>query len=350
MNARRSSLVLQALLLVGVSFASAPAAASPWTLRPGDFAMVATYDFTFGDREYLEDRVARRFPLGGSYRASTLTVGARVGITERFELELQVPLRHVSYRSDPVILNDPMMPADLDVFQDSVLDFDQSRLGVGDLFLTGRYSLYRRHPLALALEARLKVPTGYDSPQGTFGSNPVTAGEFVDRAAEVATAANIRDDVTLGDGQVDINVNALLGMSFSSRTFFRLDAGYNLRFGAGDQFLGSLKAGQQISSRVLLYAEARIAYTVTQGPRIGVSVAAVDPSLPAEDYRGFDNLRLRELRLERDALDMVVGGIVRITDSAELNVGYARTLWGKNTLMAQTFYLGIGVRLNLLSN
>lgn len=325
-------------------------ARAQWTLPRGDLAVVTTYDYTFGNREYLGNRRERRFPLGGEYQASTLTLGARAGITDRIEVELSVPLRLVSYRSSPVILLEPMdlMGSGLDFYQENVLDFDQSRIGVGDVWLTGRYGFYRRHPLALALEGRIKIPTGYDAPQGTFGDDPTSAQDFLDRAGEIAVPGNIRDDVTLGDGQVDLNVNFLLGASFRSRTFVRLDAGYNLRFGAGDQVLASAKAGQQLGDRVLIYGEARFVYSVTEGPLIGVSVAAENPLLPAEAYQGLNNLMLRELRLERDAFDVILGGIIRLTDTAEVNVGYARTLWGRNTLVARTFYVGVGVRTNLL--
>lgn len=335
-------------LAVVVLFGSV--AQAQWTLPRGDLALVTTYDYTSGDREYLGDHRERRFPLGGQYRASTLTLGARAGITDRIEVELSVPLRLVSYRSSPVILLEPMdlMGSGLDFYQENILDFDQSRIGVGDIWLTGRYGFYRKHPLALALEGRVKIPTGYDAPQGTFGDEVTTAEDFRNRAGEITAPGNIRDDVTLGDGQVDLNVNFLLGASFRSRTFVRLDAGYNLRFGAGDQVLAAAKAGQQLGERFLVYGELRFAYTVTQGPLIGVSVAAQDPSLPPESYRGLNNLLLRELRLERDAFNITLGSILRLTETAEVNFGYSQTLWGRNTLVARTFYVGVGVRTNLL--
>jgi hypothetical protein len=269
----------------------------------------------------------------------------RAGFTDRFELGLELPLKLVSYASDPVILlSTPLTGEDaFDFYQRNVIDLSQTRQGVGDVWISGRYNLLRT-AVAIALEGRIKLPAGYDGPQGTFGDDPATIEDFNANVATVTSPDNISDDVALGDGQIDMNVNALFGVSFPSRTFMRLDTGYNLRVSAGDQVLASFKVGQSIGSRVLVYADARLAYTVTRGPRIGVSVAAIDPNVPAADYVGLNNLRLRELRLERDALDVTVGGIVRLNERSEINLGYSRTLWGRNTAAVNAFFVGIGIR------
>ncbi|MFT5353292.1 MAG: hypothetical protein ACI9KE_000490 [Polyangiales bacterium] len=332
--------------LLFVTFLSPTAAfASPWTLHRGEIAVVAGYDYQFARQEFLEQGERQNFPLEGQYSASTLTLGLRAGFTDRLEFGLQLPLKLVSYTSDPVILlEDPSMGmSSLDFYQENIIDLGQTRQGIGDVWLSGRYNLLRT-ALAIAIEARIKIPAGYEGPQGTFGNDPATAADFMERVAELVSPENVSDDVALGDGQVDLNLNLLLGTSFRSRTFMRLDAGYNLRLGAGDQVLGSFKVGQGLGKRVLLYADVRFAYTVTEGEQIGVSVAATDPNLLAADYGGFTNLRLRELRLERDAVDVSFGGIVRIGERSELNVGYARTVWGRNTAAVNAFFIGIGVR------
>jgi hypothetical protein len=124
-----------------------------------------------------------------------------------------------------------------------------------------------------------------------------------------------------------------------------VDAGYDLRLGgAGDQILASVKAGQLIGRRLLLYADTRLAYAWQQGRVIGVSVAAIDPTLPASEYVGLNNLALRTVTLDRDWLELAVGGIVKITDNVEINVGYNRTLWGRNTSLVQSVYVTLGVR------
>lgn len=343
----RSILAMSALALASVGL---PAQAQ-WTLPRGDVALVAGYDFQFASQEFRDGHERPvDFPLNGRYSGSTLTLGARAGFTDRLELEILLPIKLVSFTADPVILLEPgmSMGSNLDFYQENIIDLSQTRRGLGDIYISGRYSLLR-NPIAMALEAKLKTPTGYQGPQGTFGPNPTNSEAFEANVGNLVRPGNVSDDVTLGDGQVDLTLSALVGASFPTRTFMRFDAGYNIRFGgAGDQLVGSLKIGQLVASRLLLYVESRLAYTVTEGRVYGVSVAAIDPSLPAVDYQGLDNLFLREIRLERDAIDVVGGAIVRITDEVEVNVGYSRTVWGRNTAAINAVYVGVGVRASLL--
>ena len=340
---------LLGLLLVALVVLTTPtrAAASPWTLRQGEVAVVAAFDYQWARREFLDSYSSRVFPLNGRYTAASMILGARAGFTDRLELEIQIPIKLVSYESDPVILIGDDMSG-IDMLQENVLDLSRTRRGIGDIWITGRYNLLR-NPLALAVETRLKTPTGYDPPEGTFGDRPRNSQEFLDNVGTFVTPENISDDVALGDGQVDLQLNFLMGASFRTRTFIRLDAGYNLRVRAGDQIIGSFKIGQAIGSKILVYADVSGGYTVEDGDVIGVSVAAIDPRLPATEYGGLTNLRLREVRLERDFLSMAVGGIVRITDAVEMNIGYSRVLVGRNTSQVNGVYVSIGVRTNLLA-
>lgn len=335
-------------IVAGSWLLSAPASASPWTLRRGEIAVTAAYDQAWASREYL-DQAGRDVPfsLNGSFRGSTMSLGVRAGFSDRLELEIQVPFKLVSYQADPVIL----IPASvaggeegIDFYQENILDLSQSVQGVGDIRMYGRYNLLR-WPVALAVEGRLKAPAGYDGPSGTFGDRPRNQQDFLDRVGELVRPENVQDDVTLGEGQVDLGLSLLFGISLPSRTFFRVDIGYDLRLGgAGDQIVGSVKAGQVIGSRLLLYADTRIAYAWQQGRVIGVSVAAIDPTLPASEYVGLNNLALRTVTLDRDWLELAVGGIVKITDNVEINIGYNRTLWGRNTSLVQSVYVTLGVR------
>jgi hypothetical protein len=205
------------------------------------------------------------------------------------------------------------------------------------------------NPVAIAAELRVKIPTGYAGPSGTFGAQPTSSSDFVANAGRYVAPGNVRDDVTLGDAQVDLTPSVLFGMSFPSRTFVRVDLGYNVRFGAAaHQFQSALRFGQLFGD-VLFYGWAQLTYAVTRGDLIGVSVAAIDPDLPASQYGGTNNLLLRELRLERDALDLGAGVIFRLTQQVEMNVGYARTVWGRNTAAADSFNVGLSVRANLLA-
>ncbi|MBX3252163.1 MAG: hypothetical protein KF901_33625 [Myxococcales bacterium] len=330
------------------SLLASPASASPWTLRQGEIAITAAYDQQWASREYLDARGRDQpFSLNGSYRGSTVGLGIRAGFTDRLELEVQIPFKLVSYTADPVILiAAPEGAEGLDHYQDNVIDLSRAVQGVGDIRLYGRYNLLR-WPLAVAIEGRLKAPAGYDRPAGTFGERPRNAQDFLDNIGTFVRPENVRDDVTLGDGQLDLGLSLLLGLSLPSRTFMRLDLGYDLRFGAGDQLLGSFKIGQLFGPRFLAYADLRVAYAWQRGRVIGVSVAAIDPTLPATEYGGLTNLFLREVTLDRDEMVMALGGIVRITETVEINLGYQRTLWGRNTALVQGVYVTLGVRTRL---
>lgn len=346
--------LLTLAVVVGVLSASASASASPWTLPRGTGVVAAGYSYQFARQEWFSRddtsfRDARNFPLQGRYQASSFYIQTRVGITDRLELELSLPLKLVSYSSDSVLLlpNSPVAATpeeELDYYQRNIINLGRTRSGIGDITLAARYR-WLLQPFALATELRIKAPTGYDGPVGTFGARPTSAQDFVDNAGTYTRPENVQDDVTLGDAQLDVALNVLFGYAFPTHTFVRVDAGYNLRFGgAADQFVSRLSVGQLIGKSVLLYAGGQLTYSTQRGEFIGISVAASDPNLPAVDYAGLTNLYLREVRLERDALDLNVGAIFKITDTVELNIGYGRTVWGRNTAVSNSLSLGIAVR------
>lgn len=344
MARRRITTLAIVLLLI------APAAlvrASPWPLGQGKLVLSAGFDHQIANREFLDDGPARAFPLQGRFNASTFSVGIRAGFTDRIDFEAQLPFRVVNYDSDPVVLleqpaGSPELP--LDYYQRNVIDLTRSVTGAGDFRIAGRYAFMRR-PFALAAELRVKAPTGYDPPAGTFGEQPTSSEEFVTRIREFVAPGNVQDDVTLGDGQMDLTASLLLGRVFRTGTFLRLGAGYNLRLGdAGDQVVGDLRIGQALGRRVLAYVGARGAYTLDRGRRIGVSVAAIDPELPAEAYGGTTNLLLREVTLDRDAVDVGGGLIVRMSERLELNARYDHTVIGRNTAAIHGFGVSLAFR------
>ena len=327
----------------------APAAhASPWTLPAGRLAFTGRYSFESAEKEFLDDSDAQVFPLRGQYRASTYTAGLRFGITDRFELSFEAPVRQVTYTSDPVILL-PGGEGDgvFDYYQENVIDLSQSKTGLGDLKFTARFQLLRG-PMVMALELGLKTPTGYDPPQGTFGDRPTSRAMFLADAPRFVRPENVSDDVTLGDGQLDVTPALLLGWS-DGGTFARLDAGYSLRMGdAGDHLVGGLKLGQSVGRRLVFYTGVDAEYAVTEGEVIGISVSATDPSLPASEYGGTTNLELREITLDRDRVSWPFGAILRVNRMVELNAAYQRTLWGRNTALIQGFSVGVGLSSQLL--
>ncbi len=140
----------------------------------------------------------------------------------------------------------------------------------------------------------------------------------------------------------------LFGKAFRSGTFVRADIGYELRSaGLADQFTAEAKVGQLLFRKLLVFAGAQFEHSVEDGRVIGVCVAAIDPELPANEYIGLNNLTLRELRLERDILNLDVGGIVRVLGEVEIGASYNRTLWGRNVARIQSFSAFVGVSTDL---
>lgn len=326
------------------------AAASPWTLKRGELVVVARFDQSYADEEYLQgDDEARSFPLAGELRTATYALGGRIGVTDWLELQAEIPVKYVSYSADPVILTPTEASGDdaFDHYQENVLDFSRSRSGVGDIELAARFRLFTGR-FAGAGELHVRTPTGYAPPSGTFGDRPRSKEAFLADPGRYATPENIEDDVTLGDGTLDVTPSILLGWATSFGMFTRLDAGYRLRIGdAGDQVVAALRAGQLLGRRLLLFAGAQLEYTVVEGETIGVSVVAVDPERPATDFEGLDNLDLVEVTLDRDRLTVPVGLIFRLTREVELNASYAPVVWGRNTARSHGVSVGVGVRTTL---
>jgi len=333
---------------------SSTLAVAQWTLPEGQMFLSTGFDGQYARGEFFgfdgDPSEERNFPLRGEYLGATMTFDARVGLTDELELELMVPLRVVTYTSDPVILiPQPMgsMESAFDYYQQNLIELSQGTMGLADIEVAGRYR-FLAQPFLLTGELRLKVPGGYDGPSGTFGSNPTDTQDFMDNVGTYVSPENISDDVTLGDGQVDLIGRLLFGAAFDTGTFFAGDAGYNVRFDdAGHQFLASLRVGQLIENVVLLFAGASLAMSVTEGRVIGVSVAAQDPNVPAAEFGGLTNILLREVRLQRDYLNVYGGVIFRISPSVEIKLAYARTAWGRNVAAVNTFTIGVGARTTL---
>lgn len=321
------------------------AMASPWLLQANEFVLQGRYDYQQANSEFLDEGRNQRFPLEGEYQASTFETTARIGILGSFELQVSVPVKVVTYKADPIILLPaPEGSEGIDYYQENILDLSRSLSGVGDVRLAGRYQILRG-PVASSFELQGKFPTGYDGPSGTFGSNPKDAQDFLANAGTYVSPDNVEDDVTLGDGQLDLRAAILFGVAFPSQTFLRLDAGYDLRLaGAGDQIIGGLRIGQVLGKHVLISGGVNGELAIQDGDVIGVSVAATDPSLPAEDYIGTENLELREVRLDRDSVTVSGGVILRLTSNVEASVDYGRVIVGRNIAEIQTVSFSIGVR------
>ena len=334
------------ILLASLLFVPGLAAASPWVLQPGDWVLAGRYDYQIATTEFLDEPEAVPFSLRGRYTASTYAIGARAGLAPGLEIALEIPLVQVTYTADPVIPLPHEGPPDeaLDYYQENIINLSTSRTGLGDIRVGARYQL-TGGAFASALGLQLKTPTGYDPPAGTFGDRPKSREDLLADIRRFVAPENVRDDVTLGDGQVDLTGRLLLGWAMASRTFVRLDAGYVLRLGgAGDQVEGALRVGQLIGRRLLIFAGAEAAIAIQDGEVIGVSVAAEDPTLPAADYFLTDNLLLREVRLDHDRISLPVGAIIRLAPPVELNVAYSPIIWGRNIARVHTVSLGVAVK------
>jgi hypothetical protein len=94
----------RALLVLALALPATAAWASPWTLQRGQVVFQGRYDYESATEEFKDTRGdAEVFPLAGEYRASTYTFGARVGLTDALEVEVSLPIKLVTYSSDPVI-------------------------------------------------------------------------------------------------------------------------------------------------------------------------------------------------------------------------------------------------------
>lgn len=304
-----------AFVFVGLYLSAQGVMASPWILPQGVVVLQLSAGTDFAEREYLPDGTLQRFPLNGRFESHHFSVGARYGLVEDLELHFNTQLKGVNYNADPVIiLEDGAAPLTGDEARAQVLNFNRRAAGLGDLNVGLGYQ-HLRGALNISSNVHVKIPTGYIAPRETFiDGNPEELG----------------DDVTIGDGQLDLRYTLAIGAFFTrTLTLVELNMGYNLRFnGPGHQWMGQLKLGQALSDRVFLFTSARGAYTLFQGEVIGDSVVARDPGIDADDFTP-DNVTAIALTLDRDYLIAEAGVILRF-EGREIIVSGSRTVLGAN--------------------
>jgi len=314
-------------LFVGLMLVAGSVSASPWTMPQDEVAVDLTYDFSYAEKEYLPAgrfEGLQTFPLEGKYSSSRLAMGLRYGFTDKFEGMVDVSFKQVSYQSTPFFKGNPetfSSRKELYEGDDGIFDFSETRVGAGDFHFKGRYNIWSNGQLVkLTTETDLKLPGGYEEPKGTFADDKPQAGQ-------------IADDVTLGDGQVDLTQRALFGaFILPTKTFVRADAGYSFRFGIpGDQVEGGLKVGQNIGQSLILFVGSRGEYTVTDGESIGVSFIATEPEKPPHELKGGMNGNIKQipLSLDKDFVQLE-GGIIFRLEAAELQFSYRQIVWGRN--------------------
>ncbi|MEM1348665.1 MAG: hypothetical protein AAGI01_08935 [Myxococcota bacterium] len=346
-------LLTVALCALSVCGTSSPASASPWTLPQHELVLSSNLSFARADEEFLQrdgsnPPTRQAYALNGVFTSASLNLSTRYGFTDRFEMEAQVAIKQVSYEADPVIIeaagfvgedtgsgntgdrliNDGTTLGDV---RRGVIDFDAQRFGPADGQLFLRYNLLRR-AVVITPELKIKLPLGYDGPQGTFESIPPESGTFI-----------VADDAVLGDGQIDVQGSMLFGTYIPiSRTFIRADVGYNFRADTpGDQLVANAKAGQFLGDSLIIFAGVNFARTLFEGSPIGDSFITSEPEQSVFEF-DFGNTvaeTVVPLRIDRD-FTIVEGGIILAIEKVELQFSYQQVVEGANFGVLRTFNFG----------
>lgn len=330
--------ILAVLLAFGtVTAATEQASASPWTVPKDKLLLSLNYDFAFAENEFLPDGTYQSFPLDGQFTSSTLRVAGRYGFTSRLELSAELNVKTVTYTADPIIPvfadNPDPEPLEVGDARASIKDFSSTVIGPADLFFTIRYN-FVRGLFAFANETRVKLPTGYEPPSGTFNDE-----------LEVA------DDVALGDGQTDIEDSLLFGLFIpQTRTFGRADIGFRFRFGGpGHQAIGAVRVGQYVGEHVVLFAGTSGAYTVNEGEPIGDTFIATKDNLQADEVLIGDNTIPVELRLDKDWLQVEGGLLFLPKPGLEIQASYSQVLLGANIAAIHSVSIGTAIHFDNLT-
>ncbi len=323
---------------LGVVLACASATGSPWVLPESATVLQLDFRTEFADREFLPDGTNQDFPINGKFSSQTLGINVRHGFGEGFEGSLALSYKAVAFSADPVTAVGPIAidPITTEATIGQILPtfaVNKQDEGLADIYASVRYNLLGG-PLLITPELEVKIPGGYESPSGTFVNddpglvpNPDQEGAFVEQRTGDVNAA---DDVSLGDGQVDLRLSVLFGAFIApSRTFARAGAGINFRFGgAGQQFVGDFKVGQLLGDNFIFFASTKATLTLTEGEVIGKSFATGDPDTPAQAFP-LTSLEFIDLRLDKDALEFSGGAIFKV-DAYEVILTGGKILWGQN--------------------
>jgi hypothetical protein len=323
---QRLSLILALVCATWVG-AGAAQAGSPWVLPGGESVFQLDFRSERGDREFLPSGTNQRFPLNGRYSGQSLSLTLRQGLGAGFEASVETSYKSVSYISDTVtVVASPDGPQLLPSFSLS----DQAS-GLGDVFISTRYNVYQG-AVVVTPEIKVKIPTGYAPPSGTFeGDDPglVTDedGNFVENTRGDVPVA---DDLTLGTGQVDVTGSLLLGTFIpATRSFARLGGGLRLRLGGpGHQVVYDAKVGQILSKYFIFFVGVDGAKTLNRGEVIGTSFTTSRPSIDASAFPVGD-LQPIDLRIDSDHLQ-AFGGFIFKPGAYEIILSGGKVLDGAN--------------------
>lgn len=316
-----SRATVRVAVFAALSCLASSASASPWTLPEGTLSLQLGTDLQFASDEFLITEERQQFPLDGEFTSTMVHAAVRYGVSDRVEVGASIHAGVVSFDADPIYLGDIFTTdvgedGSVERFRANILSLDRRAAGLGDLRLYLRHRWTPFGPVVVAGELGLKLPTGYKAPSGTFEDDEFDRG--------------VDDDVTLGDGQTDIEARVLFGFVPAANWFVRLDAGLRLRtFGPGQQVIGELKFGARAMPSFLPYAFVEAEHSFTEGETIGISQTTDAPETPAEEFTA-DLLVATPVRLDRSRVSPGVGFIFQ-AGQRELDISYRYVVWGINT-------------------
>ena len=205
------------LLIASMMLSSLPgnphrAEAGAWTLPAGQNWFRAGFMFQETDERYFIDGSRIPYFFEGYNRTAAGFFDFRRGLTDRLEVDVQVPFYGVTF-------ND-------------IAD-DRTSTGIGDIRLGVRYNLLQA-PLVATVGTTVKFPTG----------------EFVNDA----------EVVPVGEGQYDVEVTGELGRSLWPRPGYVTGLiGYRFRtrndetgIDYGDELIWSVEGGYNVTSNMML--------------------------------------------------------------------------------------------------
>ncbi len=331
----RRALIPTVVILLLASGANA----SPWTLDPGRLILTTTVDGQFADSEFLAEGGQQAYPVDGQFFSANLRLGLRYGVSDAFELGGRLSLAHLQHDADEVYFGpSPEEAESLSDIRSGILSFDRQTSGLADIDLYARYRFTPRRAFVAAMELGLKVPTGYNAVTGPFEDTDEPLDDFV-------AGATLIDDVSLGDGQLDVTLQLLLGWATASQWFFRLDAGVRVRaFGPGQQVLGAFKFGRRVTDWWVPYINTDGVHSFTEGEVIGQVLFTDRVDVPAVSFES-EYVTTRDQSADRTVVRVGAGSIFTI-DERDVDVGYTLVVWGLNT--AQLHIVTLGTSFDLL--
>jgi len=322
---------LMALLAFGLA---SNAAASPWTLPAGDVALKFSTDLQFADREFLQEGDNVPFSIDGEFWAGHFRSDLRYGITDRIEVGGQLSFDYLSYNADEVffgegVINTEFTPGSQQSIAANIVSVDRTAAGLGDIRLFLRNRLTPLGRAVVATEVNLKIPSGYEQPVGTF--------------TEDDPARGVGDDVTLGDGQMDVTGMLLMGFAPTWDMFVRIDVGGRYRlFGPAPQVVAAFKTGYRVSDSFLPYVQLDTTISIGEGDSIGQTFESLDPELPASAYT-LATLNPRNQTLDRSFISPGFG-MIFTTGTRDIDISYSTMAWGKNIPQLHIVSVGTNLR------